>query len=73
MSLILGPGLKLGKKNMNTKFYITLVIIFIISGCGQSLDKNSYRQISEGPIIGAEGENDTYVSVSYTHLRAHET
>ena len=46
---------------MNTKFYITLVIIFIISGCGQSLDKNSYRQISEGPIIGAEGENDTYV------------
>ena len=23
--------------------------------------QNSYRQISEGPIIGAEGENDTYV------------
>jgi para-nitrobenzyl esterase len=46
---------------MKFKLCISLFTIFLITGCGQSLEKDSLRQISEGSVIGTEGNNNTYV------------
>ncbi len=46
---------------MKFKLCISLLTIFLITGCGQSLEKDSLRQISEGSVIGTAGSNNTYV------------
>ena len=48
-------------------------ITLILSSCGQNLELESIRTLDQGELIGLKGENSTYTSVSYTHLRAHET
>ena len=40
---------------MKFKLCISLFTIFLITGCGQSLEKDSLRQISEGSVIGTAG------------------
>ena len=59
MKLIYGPGRKIGKNIMEKKL-LSFALILLVLGCGQSLEKDSLRSLSEGKVIGVEGENNTY-------------
>ena len=45
---------------MKIKNYVLFILLFIVTGCGQSLEENSERVLSDGAVIGAKGENDTF-------------
>ena len=40
--------------------YVTLSLILILEGCGQSLPNDSVRNINLGEIIGIKSEDNTY-------------
>ena len=46
---------------MNIKIKISIVFLLIITGCGQTIDKDSLRETQEGTVIGMAGENNTFV------------
>ena len=45
---------------MRIKIYIPFMLLALLVGCSKSFDENSLREISEGSVIGLEGENNTY-------------
>ena len=45
---------------MKIKNYVLFILLFVVTGCGQSLEENSERVLSDGTVIGAKGENDTF-------------
>ena len=45
---------------MKIKNYVLFTLLFIVTGCGQSLEQNSERVLPDGVVIGTKGENDTF-------------
>ena len=45
---------------MKIKNYVLFILLFVVTGCGQSLEENSERVLSDGTVIGTKGENDTF-------------
>ena len=55
-----------------TKFFVVFVAIFLLTGCGKK--EPPPRQKHSGTIyFGVETPFHGFDTVSYTHLRAHET
>ena len=48
-------------RNMKLRLYSLLILVIWIVSCSQTSEQDSLREISEGSVIGAQGENDTYV------------
>ena len=48
-------------RNMKLRLYSLLILVIWIASCSQTSEQDSLREISEGSVIGAQGENDTYV------------
>ena len=46
---------------MKLRLYSLLILVIWIVSCSQTSEQDSLREISEGSVIGAQGENDTYV------------
>ena len=46
---------------MKLRLYSLLILVIWIASCSKTSEQDSIREISEGSVIGAQGENDTYV------------
>ena len=47
-------------KIVKIRIYISFVLLFILTGCNNSLEQDSLRAVSEGSLIGKMGQNETF-------------